>query len=80
MVSGDICEKPTLDPALVLWLVEVAALLEKSNGLLAPWPKPVDCVDEDFDDSRPWRASMADDAAPMAGNMAELRQRRVTRP
>jgi hypothetical protein len=55
MVSGEICEKPLLDPvlALVLWLVEVAALLEKSNGLLAPWLKPVDCVDEDFDESSP---------------------------
>jgi hypothetical protein len=65
---------------LVLWLAEVEALLEGSNGLLAPWPKPVDCVDEDFDESSPCRASMADDAAPMAGNMAKLRQRRVTRP
>ena len=53
IVSGDICEKPLLDPVLVLWLVEVAALLEKSNGLLAPWLKPVDCVDEDFDESSP---------------------------
>jgi hypothetical protein len=54
IVSGDICEKPVLPVlVLVLWLVEVAALLEISNGLLAPWPKPVDCVDEDFDDSRP---------------------------
>jgi hypothetical protein len=55
IVSGDICEKPLLDPvlALVLWLVEVEALLEKSNGLLAPWLKPVDCVDEDFDESSP---------------------------
>ena len=54
IVSGDSCEKPVLpEPVLVLWLVEVEALLEKSNGLLAPWPKPVDCVDEDFDDSSP---------------------------
>ena len=53
IVSGDICEQPPLDPVLVLvlWLVEVEALLEKSNGLLLPWPKPVDCVDDDFDDS-----------------------------
>jgi len=38
---------------LALWLVEVEALLDKSNGLLAPWLKPVDCVDEDFDESSP---------------------------
>jgi hypothetical protein len=41
------------EPVLVLWPVEVEALLERSNGLLAPWPKPVDSVDEDFDESSP---------------------------
>src|ERR1700738_1164493 len=51
ILSGDICAKPRPpDPVVALALVEVEALLEKSNGLLAPWLKPVDCVDDDFDD------------------------------
>ena len=80
IVSGDICEPPLLaELVLVLWLVEVAALAEKSNGLLVPGVTPVDGVDDDFDSSA-WRASMADDAAPMANNIAKLRQCRVTRP
>jgi hypothetical protein len=81
IVSGDICAKP-LPPVAVfaLALVGLEAVLERSNGLLAPWLKPVDCVDDDFDDSRAWRASMADDAAPIAGNIPELRQCRMMRP
>jgi hypothetical protein len=54
IVCGEICEKALVpEPALVLWLVAVAALLAKSNGLLAPWLKPVDGVDEDFDENSP---------------------------
>jgi hypothetical protein len=37
--------------------------------LEAAWVKPVDVVDDDFDDVSDLRASIAADAAPKAGNM-----------
>ena len=81
MVDDDIFTPPP--SKLVLVLVEAAAVggsAGKSNGLLDPWPKPVGFADDDFDEVSDKRASMADDIAPIAGNMAELRQRRRARP
>jgi hypothetical protein len=79
MVCGDICVKP-LPPVPVVEPVEAWVLLpDKSNGLEAAWVKPVDVVDDDFDDVSDLRASIAADAAPKAGNMTELRQHRTTR-
>ena len=49
----------------------------RSNGLVAFWLTPVVCADDDFDDVSALRASMADDAAPRAKNMAELQQGRT---
>jgi hypothetical protein len=78
MVCGEICVKP-LPPVAVLEVVESWVLLpDWSNGLEAAFVKPV-VVDDDFDDVRDLRASIAADAAPKAGNMTELRQRRITR-
>jgi hypothetical protein len=75
MVCGDICEPPPPEPG-----PEPTAADEpediRSNGLLASWLRPVDCADDDFDDVSALRASMADDAAPKARNMAKLQQRR----
>jgi hypothetical protein len=45
-----------------------------SNGVGGFWAKPVVCGDVDFDESSDCSASIADEAAPRASNMAELRQ------
>jgi hypothetical protein len=79
MVCGEICVKP-LPPVPVLTALEAWVLLsDVSNGLEAACVNPVDVVDDDFDDVSDLRASIAADAAPKAGNMTELRQRRITR-
>ena len=76
MVSGDICEPPPPEPEGEPAPTEADELEDiRSNGLLASWP--VDCADDDFDDVSALRASMADDAAPRAKNMAELQQGRT---
>ena len=73
MVSGDFCEQPPPEPAFEP--VEAVELVgEKSNGLAAFWLTPVVGADDDFDDVSALRASMADDAAPKARNMAEPQQ------
>jgi len=82
MVAGDICEPPTAPvPELVAAVeaVAVEVLADKPNGSFVSLLEPADFVD-DFDDASAWRASMADDAAPRANNMTELRQRRFARP
>jgi hypothetical protein len=55
-------------------------LAEVSNGLAVFWVGPVDWVEAEFEEISLLRVSMADDAAPRANNMAELQQRRTTRP
>jgi hypothetical protein len=60
--------------------VAVEVLADKSNGSFVSLLEPVGFADDDFDDVSAWRASRADDAAPRANNMAELRQRRLARP
>ena len=60
--------------------VAVAVLAEVSNGLTVFWARPVDWVEAEFEEISLLRVSMADDAAPRANNMAELQQRRATRP
>jgi hypothetical protein len=58
------------------------SLPDRSNGVAAAWVKPVVVADDDFDDFddvSDVRASIAADAALKAGNMTELRQRRITR-
>jgi hypothetical protein len=42
--------------------------------LVDAWPNPVVCGDAGFDESSDWTASSANDAAPRAGSMAELRR------
>ncbi|WP_338060385.1 hypothetical protein [Bradyrhizobium valentinum] len=75
MVSGDIGEPP-LPPEPVPEPTAADAFEDmKANGLAAFWLTPVDGAD-DFDDASALRASIADDAAPKAKNMAELQQRR----
>jgi hypothetical protein len=78
MVCGEICVKP-LPPVVVLVALEAWVLAEVSNGLEAACVKPVDVVDDDFEEVSDLRASIAADAAPKAGNMTELRQHRTTR-
>jgi hypothetical protein len=79
MVAGEICAPPPPDPEPgPTDACEPEG--EISNGLFAFWPAPVDCADDDFDDVNALRASMADDAAPKARNMARLQQRRRSRP
>src|SRR5439155_14600037 len=76
MVSGEICEQP-LPPEPVPAPIEAEPLEDdRPNGLAASWLTPVVCAD-DFDDVSALRASMADDAAPRAKNMAELQQGRT---
>src|SRR5216683_3089314 len=57
-------------------LAEVEVLLEASNGFVELWVKPVACGDDDF--AFVWisdlKASIADDAAPRASSIAELRK------
>jgi hypothetical protein len=73
-VDGDSCESP-LDPeAGGVKLGEAEAPAEKSNGFAESWPRPVVCDEDDFDEVSDWRASNADDTAPKASTMAELRQ------
>jgi hypothetical protein len=68
MVSGDIEEWPA-PPEPLPGPIEAEPFEDgRSNMPVAP---PVVCVD-DFDDVSALRASMADDAAPRANNMAEL--------
>ena len=78
MVCGDICEPPPPDPEPVPEPTEADEVEDiRSNGLVAFWLTPVVCADDDFDDVSALRASMADDAAPRAKNMAELQQGRT---
>jgi hypothetical protein len=78
MVAGDICEPPPLK--LAVGPAEAADVGDRrSNGLLAFWLTPVDGADDDFDDVSALRASIADDAAPKARNMARLQQYRAAR-
>ncbi len=80
MVCGDICEPPPPDPEPVPEPTEADEPEDiRSNRLLASWLRPVDCADDDFDDVSALRASIADDAAPKARNMAKLQQRRAGR-
>jgi hypothetical protein len=73
MVAGDICEHP-LEPEAGGELVEAEVLLERSNGLVESWVKPVVCVEDDFDEVNDLRASSTDDAAPRASSMTNLLQ------
>ena len=73
IVSGDICVNP-FPPVAGLGFAEAAELLDTSNGLIEFWLKPVVCGDDDFEEVSDCRASIADDRAPRASNMAELRQ------
>jgi hypothetical protein len=81
MVCGEICEQPPPDPEPEPEPepepTEADELEDiRSNGLVEFWLTPVVCAD-DFDDVSALRASMADDAAPRAKNMAELQQGRT---
>jgi hypothetical protein len=80
MVAGDICEPPPeLEPEP--WPTEADEFEDNASNAFAEfWVTPVVGVDDDFDDVSALRASMADDAAPRANNMAELRQGRTQRP
>jgi hypothetical protein len=73
MVAGDSWENP-LEPEAGVGLPEAAALPEKSNGFVGACLKPVDCGDDDFEEVSDWKASSADDTAPRASSMTELRQ------
>ncbi|MGY3534702.1 hypothetical protein ACVISU_007470 [Bradyrhizobium sp. USDA 4452] len=77
MVCGEICGVLLLDPELVL-LVDV--VVEGANSPLdwLAWLELPVCV-ADFDDISELKRSMADDAAPMANNMAILQQGRAWR-
>jgi hypothetical protein len=78
MVCGDICAPPPPEPdPEPTEAVELEDM--RLNGLAVFWTMPVDGADDDFDVSA-LRASKAADAALKAGNMAELRQRRRSRP
>jgi hypothetical protein len=72
MVAGDSCEAAP-DHGSGVELAEAGLLAEKSKGLAELWLKPVDCGDEDFDEVTDCSASNADDTAPRASSMAELR-------
>jgi hypothetical protein len=74
MVSGDIDEKPLLEPAP--GLIDAGVVGDDWPKLAKFWLRPVVGAD-DLDDVSPLRTSMADDAAPRAKNMAELQQRRA---
>ncbi|WOH54192.1 hypothetical protein [Bradyrhizobium sp. sBnM-33] len=75
MVSGDIGEPVPPEP--VPGPIEADAFEDmKANGLAEFWLTPVDGAG-DFDDVSALRASIADDAAPRAKNMAELQQCRA---
>jgi hypothetical protein len=73
MVEADIWENP-LAPDDGAALAEGLELFARSNGLAEGWPKPVTGAEEDCDEVSDRRASSAEAAAPIAGNMAELRQ------
>ena len=73
MVAGDIGENP-FDAEAVVGLADGAALPGIVNGFVEACPNPVVCGDDDFEGSSDWRASSADDAAPRANSMAELRR------
>jgi hypothetical protein len=79
MVAGDICENPLVAAAWVE-LVAVEALLERLKGSVEASLNPVACADDDVDvdvdvdEVSDWMAFSADDAAPRANSMAELRQ------
>ncbi|WP_371419288.1 hypothetical protein [Bradyrhizobium sp. CCBAU 051011] len=71
MVSGDIDELP-VPPEPAPGPIEADAFeVIEANEFAEFSLTPVDGVD-DFDDASALRASMADDAAPRAKNMAEL--------
>jgi hypothetical protein len=53
----------------------VAAVPERSNGLAAAWVKPVVWDDDDFDALKDWSKSIADERAPSAGSISNLRQK-----
>jgi hypothetical protein len=71
MVAGDSCEAAPDHGGVEL--AEAGLLAEKSKGLAELRLKPVDCRDEDFDEVSDCSASSADDTAPRASSMAELR-------
>src|SRR5450755_848359 len=74
MVAGDIWVKP-LPPVVGVEVPEVGVVLpDRSNGLLEFWLKPVAGGDFAFGAVSDCRASSADDTAPRASSMAELRQ------
>ncbi len=73
MVAGDICDFPPGQGGGVE-LPEAGPLPEKSKGFVELCPKPVDCGEDDFDDVSDCSASNADDTAPRASSMANLRQ------
>jgi hypothetical protein len=78
MVCGDIGEWPPPEPDAEPTEAELEDI--RSNGVAESWRTPVDRADDDFDDVSAFRASIADDAAPRARNMAELQQCRARRP
>src|SRR5260370_29111920 len=73
MVAGDICEPPPGHGGGVE-LPVAGPFPGKSKGFVAPCPKPVDCGDGGFGDVSDCSTSSADDTAPRASSMAELRQ------
>jgi ribulose-phosphate 3-epimerase len=68
MVDGDSCEG-ALVPEAATELAEAGLLSESANGLLPV--EPFDGAEEDG--SSDWMASIADEAAPRANSMTELR-------
>jgi hypothetical protein len=73
IVAGEICVNPA-PPVTGGGLPVCAWLLVVSNGVVALWVKPVVCGEVDFDEVSDCSASIADEAAPRASSMTELRQ------